>query len=119
VVAAPVFRAIAGTVLKRLGVEGPVPPVETVSVEHPRAPAKRMAATRTRAAAPDAPATPSFLGLSRREALARARGDGWNVEVTGVGYVREQAPAPGTPLAPDRRLALRLVPDAASLQASP
>jgi hypothetical protein len=33
--------------------------------------------------------------------------------VTGVGYVHEQMPPPGSPLVPEHRLALRLVPDAA------
>jgi hypothetical protein len=61
--------------------------------------------------APDGtPATPSFLGLSLREALARAQEGGWAVEVTGTGYVQAQAPPPGAPLSTDRRLALRLVP---------
>jgi hypothetical protein len=62
---------------------------------------------------PELPATPSFLGLSRREALARAQASGWEVRVSGVGYVSEQLPAPGSPLAPDRRLALRLASDGA------
>jgi len=56
------------------------------------------------------PAMPSFLGLSLREALARAQEGGWAVEVTGTGYVQAQAPPPGAPMSGERRLALRLVP---------
>ncbi|HLY37054.1 MAG TPA: penicillin-binding protein 2, partial [Candidatus Binatia bacterium] len=96
VVAAPVFRDIATAVLQRLGVESRTPLLQMVSVPPP-APARKPPAVvgvAKPAAAPDAPATPSFLGLSRREALARARAAGWDVDVSGVGYVREQNPAP-------------------------
>jgi cell division protein FtsI (penicillin-binding protein 3) len=121
VVAAPVFRDIATAVLQRLGVETRTPMPQMVSAPPPAPAKKQPAVVRVAkpATAPDAPATPSFLGLSRREALARARAAGWDVDVSGVGYVHEQNPAPGTPLAADaldgrfatRRLALRLVPD--------
>jgi cell division protein FtsI (penicillin-binding protein 3) len=115
VVAAPVFSAIASGVLKRLGVETPLPAVQMASAAAPkRTPPAAPRRVRSRTA-PDAPSTPSFIGLSRREAVARARASGWDVQVTGIGYVREQMPAPGTPLVADRRLALRLVPDAAGL----
>jgi cell division protein FtsI (penicillin-binding protein 3) len=115
VVAAPVFRAIAGSVLKRLGVDPTTPATEPALQVASPAPAARK-----RGRAPSAPpppavdpdATPSFLGLSLREAVSRARAAGWRVEVSGAGYVREQYPPPGSPLATDRRLALRLVPGA-------
>lgn len=118
VVAAPVFRAIAGAVLKRLGVEPAPAPVEMASLR--AAPAKRNdrsvravpAAAARVGAVVEADAMPSFLGLSLREAVNRARAAGWNVEVSGVGYVSEQYPPPGSPLALDRRLALRLAPGA-------
>ena len=123
VVAAPVFRQIATAVLQRLGVETRTPLLQMASAPPPAPGKKQPAVIRVAkpAAAPDAPGTPSFLGLSRREALTRARAAGWDVDVSGVGYVREQNPAPGTPLAFDaadgrlvaRRLALRLVPDVA------
>jgi cell division protein FtsI (penicillin-binding protein 3) len=123
VVAAPVFRAIALSVLKRLGVEGrppavqmaaAAPPAAAPKVPVPRAPGRPAPPE----VGPELPATPSFLGLSRREALARAQASGWDVQVTGVGYVSEQVPPPGAPLAPDRRLALRLASDAAHLGVS-
>ena len=114
IVAAPVFRGIAIAGLKHLGVEPAVPAVQMAdagpTVEH-RAPA---AATAEPANAPppadDPTQTPSFLGLSLREALTRAQASGWDVQVTGTGYVAQQVPAPGAPLATDRRLALRLTP---------
>ena len=120
VVAAPVFRDIAEGVLSRLGVVPSEPPAarETVRAAA-RAPIRResprartaIARAEERVQAPDGtPATPSFLGLSLREALARAQEGGWAVEVTGTGYVQAQAPPPGAPFSTDRRLALRLVP---------
>src|SRR5262249_33492030 len=115
VVAAPVFRGIADAVLRRLGVESEAPMVQPAAVR--AVPAGTRVVPRT-VSARDLPATPSFLGLSRREALARARASGWDVEVTGVGYVHEQVPPPGSPLAPDRRLALRLVPAGAGATTS-
>jgi cell division protein FtsI (penicillin-binding protein 3) len=118
VVAAPVFKSIAAAVLGRLGVVPSAPPAAAPAVRAAAAPRVPKPRPRARAAAgaepappPDGrPAMPSFLGLSLREALARAQEDGWAVEVTGTGYVQEQAPPPGAPPAADRRLALRLVP---------
>ena len=115
VVAAPVFRGIADVVLRRLGVESEAPMVQPAAVR--TVPAGTRVVPRT-VSTRDLPATPSFLGLSRREALARARASGWDVEVTGVGYVHEQVPPPGSPLARDRRLALRLVPAASGATTS-
>ena len=118
VVAAPVFREIAGAVLARLGVVPHVMPDDTPTLRaaaaarrtEPRAKDAIARADRHVAAADGEPAMPSFLGLSLREALARAQEGGWAVEVTGTGYVQAQAPPPGAPLSAERRLALRLVP---------
>src|SRR5437870_337281 len=108
VVAAPVFRAIAAGVLKRLGVE---PPAPIVLARAPRGAPQKPGARRARTAAASSVAeTPSFLGLSLREALARAQVSGWDVRVTGTGYVAAQQPMPGTRIVAERRLALRLSP---------
>jgi cell division protein FtsI (penicillin-binding protein 3) len=108
VVAAPVFRAIGAAGLERLGVMPALPVVETAAADVPSVGPKPAAVPR----AEDHPdGTPSLIGLSLREALTRAHATGWDVRVTGSGYVVEQAPAPGAPLANDRRLALRLVPE--------
>lgn len=112
IVAAPVFRGIALAGLKHLGVEPATPAVQTVDAVPPadrRTPAMASAEPAT-VPPPDPDATPSFLGLSLREALLRAQASGWDVEVTGTGYVAQQVPSPGAPLATDRRLALRLAP---------
>src|SRR5206468_341483 len=108
IVAAPVFRAIAGDVMKRLRVETPPAALQMATAPAAAGPRKAPAKPERAPAAPEVPGTPSFLGLSRREALTRACSSGWEVEVSGVGYVREQTPRPGTPLAAERRLALRL-----------
>jgi hypothetical protein len=114
VVAAPVFGAIASAVLKDLGVEPREPRLPTMADVLP---------VRTPEPAPEPPvlelvsastATPSFLGLSMREALTRAQQAGWDVRINGTGYVTGQQPAPGSPLATDHRLALELRPDRAS-----
>ncbi|HZP42702.1 MAG TPA: penicillin-binding transpeptidase domain-containing protein [Candidatus Binatia bacterium] len=113
IVAAPVFRGIAVAGLKHLGVEPATPAVQLVDAVPPaerRAPAPAAAAPASAEPLPDPNGTPSFLGLSLREALLRAQTSGWDVEVTGTGYVAQQVPPPGTPLAADRRLALRLAP---------
>jgi hypothetical protein len=62
-------------------------------------------------ARPDDSGTPSYLGLSMREALTRAHAAGWAVAVHGTGWVSAQHPDPGAPLGADRRLALELRPD--------
>jgi cell division protein FtsI (penicillin-binding protein 3) len=115
VVAAPVFRGIATAVLKRLGVTPAVP--DTPAPPSPAPGVRLLQASLVddgEVVGPEAPGTPSFLGLSLREALTRAQSAGWDVRVVGTGYVREQKPLPGTPLASDRRLALRLGPGEAT-----
>ncbi len=110
VVAAPVFSAIASGALRRLGVERShkTPPVQTVAARAVRRPDPPAVASVPAREVGDG--TPNFIGLSLREALTRAHETGWDVQVVGSGYVREQTPPPGSPLAADRRLALRLVP---------
>jgi cell division protein FtsI (penicillin-binding protein 3) len=101
VVAAPVFRAIATGVLKALGVQpaAPAAPPVVEAASDPTTPAS---------SAPLVAATPSFLGLSLREAFARARATGWDVRASGTGWVAAQKPEPGAPLPAERRLSLEL-----------
>jgi len=113
VVAAPVFRAIATAVLERLGVAPPPSRVEMAGAPPASGGGKPDGpdpSTPMVDESPASPITPSFLGLSLREAFARAQATGWHLQVSGTGYVRDQRPPPGTPLASERRLALRLVP---------
>ena len=108
VVAAPVFRAIATAALKRLGV---TPPVQTTGVDR-TLPAEPPPPQPPRPAPSSGPGgTPSYLGLSLREALSRASGDGWQVQVRGTGWVVAQDPLPGAPPRADRRLTLELRTD--------
>jgi cell division protein FtsI (penicillin-binding protein 3) len=131
VVAAPVFRNIAAATMALMHVQPTVRPATTPVKHQQPVPAGRSkvvpAVDKTPKPAPEPhvelaavppvegpalePGTPSFLGLSLREALTRAHADGWTVDVRGTGWVAEQSPAPGTPLAGDRRLALELRSD--------
>jgi cell division protein FtsI (penicillin-binding protein 3) len=113
VVAAPVFRAIATAALKRLGVEPRGPTLETATAGPAPLPDLVPGALTgdPPSAVGDPEGTPSFLGLSLREALTRAQAAGWDVRVTGSGWVARQTPPPGAPLAAERRLALQLAPD--------
>ncbi|MCC6850221.1 MAG: PASTA domain-containing protein [Deltaproteobacteria bacterium] len=100
-VAAPVFRAIGAAALEREGLvpTQPSPELQQAALE-PAAPA-----------APLVPlGVPSFLGLSKRMAVERARDLGWMVQVTGEGYVQSQTPAPGAAEAPGKELVLSLAP---------
>ncbi len=125
-VAAPVFREIAAATMHILGVPPrmPAPPDTTLGVRQATARGRdraRLLPVRPETLAgaevssvPPAPEielagrTPSFLGLSLREALTRAHAEGWTVEIQGRGWVAGQAPPPGAPASPDRRLALQL-----------
>jgi cell division protein FtsI (penicillin-binding protein 3) len=50
---------------------------------------------------------PSLLGLPVRKVIEQAAAAGLDVEITGSGTVREQAPAPGTMVAPGTRIVVR------------
>jgi cell division protein FtsI (penicillin-binding protein 3) len=107
-VAAPVFQRIGAGVMKALGVE-PAGPTELV----PPRPAEPVAETAEAEPAFDVPpdGVPSFLGLSMREAMARAHESGFDVRLRGSGYVVGQVPRAGSPRSDDRRLALEFRPD--------
>ncbi|MBI2962698.1 MAG: transpeptidase family protein [Deltaproteobacteria bacterium] len=101
--AAPLFRAVALAAAERVGVHreaaaaGPQP--------DPPPPAAGPVATGGAASRPT-----SFLGLSLREVLERARAEGLTVEVLGSGYVVRQDPPPGRSGDPDRTIRLQLEP---------
>jgi cell division protein FtsI (penicillin-binding protein 3) len=135
VVAAPVFRNIASGVMQALHVtpeRAPGPGPNETRVQQAKAKGKAPAAKEKLAraeppkppvaAVPPAddaaavPGTPSYLGLSLREALTRAHAAGWTVAVRGTGWVAEQYPTPGAPLGDDRRIALELRQDRPSAQ---
>jgi cell division protein FtsI (penicillin-binding protein 3) len=101
IVAAPIFSEVATGALERLGVTPDMPPdVQEVRADVP-----------VPAPPPNAPdGMPSFIGLSMRAALERARDLGWAVQVVGSGYVASQNPAPGAAAAPGKALTLNLAP---------
>ena len=97
-VAAPVFRAVAEFGLDRLGLRVAAAPV----------PRDDAAVGRLNWSPKDADrGMPSFIGLSMREALVQAARAGWEVQVTGSGFVVAQDPPPGTQTATNRKLELR------------
>jgi cell division protein FtsI (penicillin-binding protein 3) len=135
VVAAPVFRNIASGVMQALRVapeRAPQPAKDGTRVQQAKGKGKAAPASGKLArieppkpvpvAVPpaddtaSAPGTPSYLGLSLREALTRAHAAGWTVAVRGTGWVAEQYPTPGAPLGDDRRIALELRQDRPSAQ---
>ena len=99
-VAAPIFQAIGAAAMERMGIIPSEP--------------RRLLEAAVTIAEPEAPAVPlgvpSFLGLSKRLAVERARSLGWMVQVTGEGYVQSQMPAPGAEAAPGKELVLSLAP---------
>jgi cell division protein FtsI (penicillin-binding protein 3) len=100
IVAAPVFAEIAAAAMERLGVSAPaLPTVQEAAVAVPPEPPPRAPL-----------GMPSFIGLSMRAALERARDLGWAVQVVGSGYVASQTPPPGASAAPGRALTLSLAP---------
>lgn len=50
---------------------------------------------------------PSFVGMSMRQVIETAAGAGLEVELAGNGTVRQQAPPPGTLVAPGTRIVVR------------
>jgi cell division protein FtsI (penicillin-binding protein 3) len=50
---------------------------------------------------------PSLIGLSVRKVIEQAAAAGLDVQITGSGTVREQAPAPGTMVAPGTKIVVR------------
>jgi cell division protein FtsI (penicillin-binding protein 3) len=99
--AAPVFRSIALAAAERLGIELPA-----IAAKEPVAPSRQT--MRADDAGDSATASTSFVGLSLREALDRARAAGIAVEVRGSGYVLRQDPPPGKAVPTDRPVRLDL-----------
>jgi cell division protein FtsI (penicillin-binding protein 3) len=99
-VAAPIFQAIGAAAMERTGIIPSQPALlreASADVAEPEAPAVPLG-------------VPSFIGLSKRRAVERARDLGWMVQVTGEGYVQSQTPAPGAAAAPGKELVLSLAP---------
>lgn len=109
VVAAPAFRAIAGGALRRLGVapdklDSQPSPVSRESA----APQVERKSGPVGQKADGASEVPDFVGLSLREAVAKARELKLRVELRGTGYVVEQSPSAGANAAKIGALTLNL-----------
>jgi cell division protein FtsI (penicillin-binding protein 3) len=107
-VAAPVFQRIGSGVMKALGVE-PAGPTELVPPRATEPVVEMVDAEMPADIPPDG--VPSFLGLSMRDAMARAHESGFDVRLRGSGYVVGQVPRAGSARPDDRRLALEFRPD--------
>jgi cell division protein FtsI (penicillin-binding protein 3) len=110
IVAAPVFRNIARGALRRLGVvpekPEPIPLPAVANAEVPRRgeAKKEIEVTQNE----KSPEVPSFVGLSLREAVEKARTLNLRVKVQGHGYVVRQSPAAGSSRNRDQILVLNL-----------
>jgi len=98
-VAAPVFREIAESTLRYLGVP-PSVPGRTLGVGAP------LLAAFSQDQQPAAGAL-DLRGLDARAAIARATSAGFRVRATGSGVVQSQLPLPGDVLPENRLLTLR------------
>ena len=108
-VAAPVFREIAEASLRYLGVP-PSRPSRSIGIEAPLL----AAFSQSRPPAAEANAVPDLRGLDARAAIARAVSSGLTVRAIGSGVVISQDPVPGGALPSNRRLTLKLSPEARS-----
>ena len=101
-VAAPVFKEIAESTLRYLGV-APSIPARTIDVATP------MLATFSQSPPPTARSeVPDMRGLDARAALALATSAGFHVRASGSGVVQTQQPLPGEALPIDRQVVLTL-----------
>lgn len=99
VIAAPIFREIAAAAVERLGLRPSAPAGSDALLQK----ASAVVLDETLAESEGT----SFLGLSLREALARARDQGIAIELTGSGYVVAQEPLPAL-VAPGSTVKVRL-----------
>jgi cell division protein FtsI (penicillin-binding protein 3) len=101
-VAAPVFKEIAESTLRYLGVP-PSIPARTIDVSTP------MLATFSQKPATTAGSeVPDLRGLDARAAVALATAAGFRVRASGSGVVQTQEPLPGEALPIDRQVVLTL-----------
>jgi cell division protein FtsI (penicillin-binding protein 3) len=102
-VAAPVFKEIAESTLRYLGV-APSIPARSIGV----APTMLAAFSQHPAPRPESAGVPEFRGLDARAAVARAVAAGLIVRVDGSGVVTSQEPLPGGALPQTRTISLTL-----------
>ncbi|HXI13193.1 MAG TPA: penicillin-binding transpeptidase domain-containing protein [Thermoanaerobaculia bacterium] len=102
-VAAPLFREIARTSLRYLGVSPSIPNRQVIARAVTLAPLNRsLQTTQVSGTVPD------FRGLDARTAIARATTAGFRVRTSGLGIVDSQRPAPGEQLQNNRDMTLSM-----------
>ncbi len=120
VVAAPVFKAVAGAALRTLNVPTDLPVIEKTTPAAPvifsdvafadlteQKPVEivdNLEVTDTKSTL----ITPDFVGKPLRDVLAEASRQGFRIDPKGSGLVRAQVPAPGSPIAYGQKIQLRL-----------
>jgi cell division protein FtsI (penicillin-binding protein 3) len=112
VTAGPVFREVAGSALRTLGVRKDLIEEEPAAKPEPHvepvAPPQLAAIAPTPLPVQDAPAVgpkvPNFQGMTMRAVLAKSVSEGWQVETVGRGIARVQEPPPGVAVSSDKRV---------------
>lgn len=104
-IAAPVFQAIAKQSLAYLGIEGTKPKLEVspaiIAVPSPESvrsnPLRHAIVAKSAETPSDSSEVievgnvePNFIGMSLREAMLTAQRNGWQIELRGSGYVKQQ-----------------------------
>ncbi len=111
--AAPIFAAVAGQVLRHLGIPpAGVPSVQLVRASGRLAPASALPTVPAALSEPESgePVMPDLTGRSLRQALVLLAGYDVDVSVAGRGVVVQQTPPAGTALAPGTFCRLELAP---------
>ena len=115
VTAAPVFREVAGSALRTLGIAKDLIEPEPVAKPAPKpepveAPvirqqfAENWPAPAADPALANGPRVPNFQGMTMRAVLAKSAAEGWRVETAGSGIARGQDPAPGVAIPAEKRV---------------
>ncbi|HEU0122240.1 MAG TPA: penicillin-binding transpeptidase domain-containing protein [Bryobacteraceae bacterium] len=115
VTAGPVFREVAGSALRTLGIrkdliEEEEPVKQPEGKPEPVAPPQLASVKPAAPPEPEDPAlvhgprVPDFQGMTMRAVMAKSVAEGWHVETVGKGIARVQEPAPGALVASGKRV---------------
>lgn len=116
--AAPVFREVAGSALRTLGIskdlieEEPAKPEPAPAARPEPIVPQQLAANEAPAEPPPSavpglvsgPRVPDFQGMTMRAVLAKSAAEGWHVQTVGNGIARGQEPVAGTIVPPEKRV---------------
>lgn len=118
VTSAPIFREVAGSALRTLGISKDLVEEEPAVKPEPEPmtdPAEqRLAPPQLAENAPppapvapglvSGPVVPNFQGMTMRAVLAKSVAEGWHIEPVGSGIARGQDPVPGTIVTVEKRV---------------